>query len=91
MIQYPLDARPRRPQNRAEGKVWDYLIEHGWNVSKRGWPDFFCWKDNGDILLVEVKQKNHHNLKLGQKRVFHALESRGIPIIKFCAENLPDA
>jgi Holliday junction resolvase-like predicted endonuclease len=85
-MKYEPDAKPRQPKNIAEAKVWNQLTKQGWNISKRGWPDFFCWKDSGEILFVEVKQRRQSNLKLAQRRVFHALESRGIPIQKIIAE-----
>ena len=40
--------------NTAEKRFAQAAREHGWAVSKRGWPDFLCFKD-GELIAVEVK------------------------------------
>lgn len=82
----------RRPKNFAEGKVYDWLISQGWNVTKRGWPDFFCWKSNSgniQILIVEVKRRKHHRLRKDQSRVFSTLKSHRISVQMLTPDNLP--
>jgi leucyl aminopeptidase len=62
--------------NKAEEYVRQKLIEKGWVVLKRGYPDFFCYKEKGkfvEILFVEVKY-NKHKLSLEQKQVIRILE-----------------
>jgi hypothetical protein len=49
----------------------------GWTVSKRGWPDFFMWKD-GKLACVEVK-RDLSPLRANQKAVLEALASYGVP------------
>ena len=68
----------RRPKNEAEGQLYDELTNRGWTVSKRGWPDFMCYKDD-QVICVEVKRKEYHNLRKDQFRVMRVLASYGIP------------
>jgi VRR-NUC domain len=49
----------------------------GWEISKRGWPDFIMWKD-GEIACVEVK-KDLDRLRDNQLSVLEALASHGVP------------
>jgi len=48
-----------------------------WEVTKRGYPDFICYKPNGDVVLVEVKPTNHR-LKKSQYKLMNALKKYGI-------------
>ena len=50
-----------------------------WEVTKRGWPDFFCWHPDGKFAMVEVKDTAKHPLKKEQKRTMEYLSQRGIP------------
>lgn len=68
----------RRPTNAAESMAWDALRESGWEVTRRGWPDFFCWKA-GKIVLIEVKPKHGRRLKFRQRQVLEALSAFGVP------------
>lgn len=43
-----------RTSNPVEREVADKLIADGWEVMKRGWPDFLAYKD-GKVRFVEVK------------------------------------
>lgn len=88
MPKYPNQRPEHRPFNGAEAKVWDWLEAQGWTVTKRGWPDFFCFKEDGQILLVEVKPRKYHQLKRTQRLVFNALECRGIPVRKITLDDL---
>lgn len=49
----------------------------GWEVSKRGWPDFICW-DGDEAIFVEVKPKGRW-LRESQHRLLHFFASKGIP------------
>jgi Holliday junction resolvase len=44
----------QRYKNNAERAFVEKAKSEGWNISKRGWPDFFCEKD-GRFMCVEVK------------------------------------
>lgn len=70
------DGRP--PSNPAEREFWDRATEEGWDVTKRGWPDFFIWR-NGELACVEVKPEDGRSLKTAQARTLAALADHGIP------------
>jgi len=76
-------APGRRPKNEAEGLFWDKVKEDGWEVTKRGWPDFFCTRQNGDLMLVEVKAHRGRRLKHHQIKVLKILGSYGVPCYRW--------
>ena len=67
----------RRPKNPAEGDFWDHMIQSGWEITKKGAPDFFCWKGER-FCCVEVKAYRGRKLKREQRKVLRALSKRGI-------------
>lgn len=69
--------RSQTPTNKAEAEFFQVATEHGWEVSKRGWPDFFCVRD-GKVMVVEVKPTADHQLKESQRGVMEALAGAGI-------------
>lgn len=77
----------RRPQNEAEGQLYDLLSKTGWTATKRGWPDFFCVNDAGDVCAIEVKPHKWNKLKREQLAVAKALKASGIDVYKWS----PDA
>jgi Holliday junction resolvase-like predicted endonuclease len=53
--------------SQAENSFREYAESNGWTVTKRGWPDFIVFDENGDFLFfVEVKKTKNQR---------HALES----------------
>ena len=68
---------PRVLKNQAELECFRELTAQGWLVTKRGWPDFACFKGK-NLALVEVKPKLGHRLKRDQFRLLTALSSLGI-------------
>ena len=68
----------RTPKNKAELAFFNEAISKGWNLTRKGWADFFCWKD-GKIMVVEVKKKRGHNLKRHQHFLFEQLVKFGVP------------
>ena len=66
----------KRPKNLAEGECYDILTAMGLTVTKRGCPDFFCFKGN-ELMIVECKRPNL-GLKEEQTRVMRAFVSYGI-------------
>src|ERR1700758_534404 len=69
--------------NAAETLVHSALIEDGWKVLRRGWPDFLCVRvrENGqqEILGVEVKAQNDR-ISTEQRTLHEALVSAGISV-----------
>ena len=79
-----VEFRPssREYSNTAEGRFAQKAREAGWAVSKRGWPDFLCFKD-GELIAVEVKPDQgpvvgRKPLRLEQSLVLRWLASQGI-------------
>lgn len=68
---------PDIPINEAEAQLYHKMIDGGWDVTRRGFPDFACFKDDR-LILVEVKPKRNHRLKTRQKQVMEKLSSLGI-------------
>lgn len=67
--------------NETEGDFADLARRNGWEVTKRGWPDFLCFKD-GELIAVEVKPRTvKGKLKLPsryQVLTMQILEAHGI-------------
>jgi hypothetical protein len=40
--------------NLREAAFAAQATSNGWTVTRRGWPDFMCWKGD-DVIFVEVK------------------------------------
>lgn len=75
----------RRPANPVEAECFDALTALGWKVTKRGYPDFFCWKGS-EIMFVECKPTKHQPSK-NQKRIMNVLRAHGIK----CATFIPQS
>lgn len=74
----------KRPKNEAEAAFYDMMISKGWKVSKRGWPDFFCWNEAAQkIILVEVKPKKGRRLKYHQFFIMRELSKFGVECYKW--------
>lgn len=67
------------------------LTSQGWEVHKKGWPDFLVVRD-GVIRLIEVKPKRYRKLSKAQSGVAYILRSAGLnveiwaPPVVVCAE-----
>lgn len=73
----------REYKNKCESDFMLLAIEKGWQVSKRGWPDFFCTSKDGERFAVECKPRlsdglKHKLLTVEQAIVMDCLECRGI-------------
>ena len=69
-------------RNPAEQQCYEELISQGWDVTKRGWPDFICYK-NGNLALVEVKPYKSIHLKVSQYRLMAALARLGVKCFRW--------
>lgn len=49
-----------------------------WNVSSRGWPDFFCW--DGDAVMVVKVMADNRKMSPSQKRILKALQDRACSV-----------
>lgn len=73
----------RKPQNEAEALFHDWATSQGMRLTKRGWPDWFVWTDDGKIALVEVKPKHGRRLKKEQLAILRALAEFGVPCYRW--------
>ena len=71
-----------RPKNLAEADLYDLMVKGGWHVTKRGWPDFLCTKDDR-IVAIEVKSKHGHRLKEEQRTILNLLAKMGAECYKW--------
>jgi hypothetical protein len=83
MAEYIHGVSQKRPKNNAEAMCFDELSQKGWAVTKRGWPDFFCINEKGEICLVEVKPRHAHPLKQNQETVMKQLSKYGVKCFKW--------
>ena len=72
----------KKPANPAERMCYDLLIEQGWNVTKKGWPDFFCWTPN-KFMVVEVKPRDRMDLRPRQGLILRRLAKYGVPCYRW--------
>jgi hypothetical protein len=63
--------------NVPEQSFADEARKLGWEVTKKGWPDFICTK-GGKMVFVEVKPGRNHRLSIAQTRVMDFLAKAGI-------------
>ncbi len=70
------------PKNPSEAELYKLMCASGWTVTRRGWPDFACFKD-GKMILVEVKPYRGHHLKYWQHRLMQELAKKGVECYKW--------
>jgi|GEM_PF-4949611 len=76
----------RRPKNSAEAKLYDEMAGAGWEITKRGWPDFFCIREKDgqtEVCVVEVKPHSGAGLKNSQAVVMQTLAAYGVPCFMY--------
>ena len=69
--EYPI-RKTKAPINKAEAELFNLMADKGWELTKKGWPDFACFKDD-KLILIEVKPKRSHRLKYWQKKIMEEL------------------
>jgi hypothetical protein len=71
--------------NRAELLFAEWAEQQGWQVTKRGWPDFICRRGT-ELMCVEVKDGSDH-LSAYQEQTATDLAARGIPVFEWRPPN----
>ena len=66
-----------RYSNDAEDSFARWAASRGWQVTKRGWPDFICRRDR-EFMAVEVKDSD--TLSPYQRAAAIDLTARGVPV-----------
>lgn len=74
-----LQFHSRLPKDPDERKLFEALLKEGWHLSRRGWPDLFCWKDDGSVTLVKLKKHGSSTLRPSQQLILQKLANAGIP------------
>lgn len=64
-------------KNVPENSLVELMESRGYEVTKRGWPDFLCFK-NGELVCVEVKPNPGHGLRRSQSKAMRYLAAAGI-------------
>jgi len=72
MTRYRLESG-QRTGSAAEAIVMRKLMDRGYVVLKRGWPDFVALKGN-EVRFIEVKRDGQNSLKPRQKVIAEVLE-----------------
>lgn len=72
---------PRRAPmgNVPERMLFDEFTADGWEVFKRGWPDFIAVR-NGQVVIVEVKPQPNSRLRHDQQFVTQLLADHGLNV-----------
>ena len=52
---------PRERQNVVERRFEKLAEANGWRSTKRGWPDFICFRPDGSVFVVECKPRMNPN------------------------------
>jgi len=79
-----------KKSNESEIKFIEKAISMGWEVTKKGYPDFICWKQDGreiDLLLVEVKKYKKQRLSPEQRRFAKFIKKFKIPFRVWSPDN----
>jgi len=77
----------KKYKNKAEEAFAKKARDNGWMVTKRGYPDFICYK-NGDVMLVEIKARKHHRLKKSQIKIMNiSRENHGVKCYKWTPDS----
>lgn len=79
----PTEAR-RRGANITEAQCKAHPDLEGWDVTKRGWPDFVAFSPDGSVRVIEVKPRKPDGslkaLKVEQIRILNWLYSLGVDV-----------
>lgn len=74
---FDVDIEESIPANKMERGLYETLSRQGWDITRRGWPDFACFR-NGEFMVVEVKAKKDRQLRKRQLQVMKELANHGI-------------
>jgi len=72
--------------NKAEEEFAQHARRNGWSVTKRGYPDFICYRGN-ELMLVEVKPDKRHRLKKDQMKFKGEVGRRGIKVYRWSPDS----
>jgi hypothetical protein len=76
-----LPPEPPVLRSTYEAYFADWARSQGWDVTKRGWPDFICRRD-GALMAVEVKGGND-DFSAEQVDMLDDLSTAGLPVFVY--------
>jgi len=79
------ETTPKVRRNASERAFVEQAIMQGWKVTKRGWPDFICFRD-GQVRVVEVKSRAGRVINRKQSAIIDTLKSFGMPCYRWDPE-----
>ena len=72
--------------NDAEAHFEQEMMSNGWAVSKRGWPDFICYR-GAEVIFIEVKPTSTSSLSRPQRVVMEILQKHGLTCLRWDTQN----
>jgi hypothetical protein len=67
----------KKSPNKAEAEFIRKATAFGWDVNRRGWPDYWCVKGD-QLILVEIKTNHRDSLKKPQDAIMRRLRGYGV-------------
>lgn len=71
--------------NTAENEFAIAARKNGWSITKKGYPDFICYKGD-ELMLVEVKANGNGRLKTSQQKFMNTISKYGVKCYKWYPE-----
>lgn len=85
------NAKKKFYLNLPENEAAEIISSLGYSFSKRGYPDFTVYNEDGSIYgFVEVKPNEDSRLKTNQATFFDFCVERNIPCIRWCPSDGPN-
>ena len=73
-----------RPAKGPLKEAFDHMHKLGWQVSNRGWPEFFAYHpESKSVACIKVEKRKNRRLRKHQRLVLRALAAYGVPCYLF--------
>ena len=69
-------------RSKGEEALQKLLVEEGWEILHKGFPDFVCFRGE-EMMLIEVKPSYGHRLKFDQIKMLLKLAGFGVPCYRW--------
>jgi len=73
--------------NVAEAAFGEWAQAKGWHATKKGYPDFICLTEHGELSLVEVKPHRSTPLDPAQIKAIRLLLGYGVPCFRWSPDD----
>ena len=71
-----------RMRNEIEQQFTRLAQDRGWEISKRGWPDFLCYLPNGFVAAVAVKARCRGGAYAGKLKLLGKEQARTLEVLQ---------